>query len=42
MTLAFLSSSVDESLQRKGKQAQEKKAPVPVPIGSSAPVQDKK
>lgn len=39
MTLAYLSSSADESLQRKAKLAQEKKAPVPVPVGSA---QDKK
>jgi preprotein translocase subunit SecG len=37
MTLAFLSSSADESLQRRSKAAlaSEKKAPVPVPVGSS-------
>jgi preprotein translocase subunit SecG len=36
MTLAYLSSSADESLERKSKLALEKKAaaPVPVPIGS--------
>jgi preprotein translocase subunit SecG len=39
MTLAYLSSSADDSLQRKSKMAQEKKAPVPVPVG---PAQDKK
>src|SRR6186713_383816 len=39
MTLAYLSSSTDESLERKSKLAQEKKAPVPVPVGSA---QDKK
>jgi len=37
MTLAYLSSSADESLQRKSKLALEKKAPVlvPAPIGSA-------
>lgn len=39
MTLAYLSSSADDSLQRKSKLALEKKAPVPVPVGSA---QDKK
>jgi preprotein translocase subunit SecG len=39
MTLAYLSSSTDDSLERKSKLAQEKKAPVPVPVGSA---QDKK
>ena len=34
MTLAFLSSSSDDSLARKSKLALEKKAPVPVPVGS--------
>jgi preprotein translocase subunit SecG len=35
MTLAYLSSSADDSLQRNSKMAQEKKAPVPVPMGSA-------
>ncbi len=39
MTLAYLSSSADDSLQRKSKMAQEKKAPVKLPAG---PAQDKK
>jgi preprotein translocase subunit SecG len=39
MTLAYLSSSADDSLQRKSKLELEKKAPVPVPLGSA---QDKK
>ena len=34
MTLAYLSSSADDSLQRKSKLALEKKAPVPAPVGS--------
>jgi hypothetical protein len=34
MTLAYLSSSADDSLQRKSKLALEKKAPVPAPAGS--------
>src|SRR6187401_462099 len=39
MTLAYLSSSADDSLQRKSKMALEKKAPVPLPMASA---QDKK
>jgi preprotein translocase subunit SecG len=34
MTLAYLSSSADESLQRKSKIALEKKTPVPAPVSS--------
>ena len=35
MTLAYLSSSKDDSLERKSKLAFEKQKPVPVPVGSS-------
>lgn len=34
MTLAYLSSSADDSLQRKSKMAIEKQAPAPAPTGS--------
>lgn len=41
MTLAYLSSSSDDSLKQKSQLALDKKAPVPVPVGSGS-VQGKK